>query len=418
MIRRKLIIILILLSTFCSFPQTPRVVRIAPQIDTANDDFKGVYIFWEKYMDQLCRKNARKGGLMDEMDTELKSYWDQNEIDNYKFVDLYYAYMSSIGNVLYPFDKEYFLGVSKRDKDLFELKTMFISKEDGYFKGFPTLLITVPVRKINGSYKLINKFSLNKSQLQTKAFSNITYYYPPNYHFNDSSASQLNIRIEEFKKNFQINDDAPFTYLSADNKTEISKWLGIDYYCADFISASNTVQAGYITSNRIILSGGGGESYLHEIIHLLLSKFDRGNYMYFEEGIACYFGEHIQKPYTYNIVPFKDYLQKNQWIDLSQSLYGYLKNGTGEIYYNPEFDESSMKLIRYRDTTSTYNFQYMIHAVICDIAFKKGGYPLVRELYLAKADHERDFCNNVANILGIRKEDLNSYLRDFINSNY
>ena len=383
MIERKIIIILILFSTFQGFSQAGRIVLVAPQIDTSNDDFKGVFRLWENYMDQLYMKNARKGGLMDEMDSELKSYWNQDEIDDYKFVDLYYAYMSSIGNVLYPFDKEYFLGVSKRDRDLFELKTMFISKEEGYFKGFPTFLITVPVRKINGSYKLENEFSLNKRQLEKKAFPGITYYYPPNYHFNDSSASQLNFRIEEFKKNFQITDDSPITYLSADNKTEISKWFGIDYYNSDFVSASNTIQGGYITCNRAILSGGGGESYLHEIIHLLLSKFDRGRYIYFEEGIACYFGEHIRKPYSIQIVPFKEYLQKNQWIDLSQSLYGYLKNESGKINFNPEFDESSMKLIPFRDTASTYSFQYMIHAVICDIAYRKGGYSLVKDLFLA-----------------------------------
>jgi hypothetical protein len=416
--RVTLTILLILFLTFQGFSQVERIVHINPVLDTANADFKEIFNFWEMYLDELNAKSIRTAGLLNKMDDGLNAYWDEREVDTYNFVDLYYSYMSSIGNVWFTNDIEYFLGVAKRDSDLFELKTIFVTRDDSFFKGFPSIIITVPIRKINGTFKLQNKFSFNKTQLKKRTFANIIYYYPETYSFNDSIAGSLNHRVETFKKNFQINNRDTITYLVANNKTEISKWFGIDYYNTDFLSASGTIQGGYITSNKIILSGGGGENYLHEIIHLLLSEIQHGRYIYFEEGLACYFSEHVGKPYSAHIGSLKEFLNQNSWIDLSKSLYGYSKDSTGSIIYKPQIDDVEMQLIRYRDERSTYNFQYMINAVICDIAFRMGSYDKVMELFRAKADNEQDFYRNVEFILGIKQDDLNNFLRDFVNSNY
>ncbi len=410
--------IFIFVLTFNGFSQIERIVRINPVLDTANADFKEIFDFWKNYMDKLNAKSIRTAGLLNRMDDELKSYWDDNETNTYSFVDLYYSFMSSIGNVWFTNDVEYFLGVAKRDSNLFELKTIFVTRDDSFFKGFPSIMITVPIQKINGTFKLQNTFSSSKRQLKKRTFSNVIYYYPETYSFIDSTAESLNQRVEAFKKNFQINNQDTITYLVANNKTEISKWFGIEYYNVDFVSASNTIQGGYITNNKIILSGGGGENYLHEIIHLLLSEIQHGRYIYFEEGLASYFSEHVGKPYSFHIGRFKEFLQQNSWIDLSKSLYGYSKDSTGSIIYKPQSDDAEMQLIRYRDERSTYNFQYMIHAVICDIAFRMGSYDKVKELFRAKADNEQDFYRNVECILGIEQDDLNNYLRDFVNSNY
>jgi len=401
-----------------SYAQSVRTVRMNPVLDTTNSEFKEIFYFWKKYIDELNIKNIRTGGLLNNMDDGLKSYWNEKEIGSYNFADSYYSFMSSIGNVWYTNDIEYFLGVAKRDTNLFELKTIFMTRDESFFKGFPSIMITVPVRKTNGSLKLENQFSFYKNQLKKRVFSNITYYYPETYEFNDSIADLLNQRVEAFKRNFKIINYDTLTYLVANNKTEISKWFGIDYYNYDFISTSNTIQGGYIINNNIILSGGGGENYLHEIIHLLLSDSEHGRYILFEEGLACYFSEHVGKPYPFHMSRLKIFLQQNTWIDLSKSLNGYNKDSIGNIIYLPQCANYNMQLIRYRDTASTYNFQYMIHAVICDIAFRMGDFYKVKELLLANADNEVDFYRNVQDILGIKQNDLNTYLRSFINSNY
>lgn len=416
--KKALIVIILISLAFNCFAQVERIVRVSPFIDTAHYEFKEIFNFWVSYMNELNIKNLRSALEINEMDDELKTYWTQNEINTYKFVDLYYAFMSSIGSDMYTFDKEYFLGIAKRDTNLFELKTIFVTEDDSFCKGFPSLMITVPVRKINGTFMLENKFSFTKDQLMKSVFDNIIYYYPPTYNFNDSLAGLLNRRIEEFKKNFQIHNQNTITYLIASNYTEISKWFGIDYYNYDYLSLANTIQGGYINSNMMVLSGGGGENCLHEIIHILLSEFNRGNYNLFEEGIACYFGDHLGKPYSFHTIRFKEFLNKNLWIDLSQSLYGYSKNDAGEIVYRSQSNDSLVTLIRYRDFESIYNFQYMVHVVICDIAFRMGGYKKVKELYLSKAENEQDFYRNIENSLGIKQCDLNKYLRNFINSNY
>jgi hypothetical protein len=60
----------------------------------------------------------------------------------------------------------------------------------------------------------------------------------------------------------------------------------------------------------------------------------------------------------------------------------------------------------------------MIHAVLCEIAFKDGGYEKVKELFLCKADNEDQFYNCIEEVLKIKRADMNTYLRNFIDTNY
>lgn len=60
----------------------------------------------------------------------------------------------------------------------------------------------------------------------------------------------------------------------------------------------------------------------------------------------------------------------------------------------------------------------MVHAVICDMAYKKGGFNCVKELLLSKAENESDFYLNIEKVLSIKRSNLNEAIRSFINTNY
>lgn len=402
-----------------SFSQPIRNVSVFPLLDTAQVQFKELHSFWRTYMNELNVINMKSAGLLNQMPNELRAYWSDDENKEYLFPDLYYAFFRSKGNVWYTNDNEFLLGIVKKDTNTFELKTMFKTDDDGFFRGFPSAIFAVRIKRIDSKYVLENVFSYHKSHLKKKEFSDITYYYSDEYTFNDQSALQLNKRIEEFKKGFGLTFDKSILYLTANSLVEISKWFGIDYTYFDFGSISDQIKGGYISVNNMILSGGGGENYLHEIIHLMLSEIDHGRYMQFEEGLATYFGEHVDKKYPDHIPAFKQFLNRNGWINLSGSLYGYFETGIpGSNVDTLHSNTENNPQLPFRDIAGGYNFQYMVHAVICDLAFRKGGYEKVKELLCLPAGNESEFYKNVTQVLGIPKADMNKTLRDFINLHY
>jgi len=416
-LRQTIIFLLFYIITLNSFSQNKRIVYINPSVDTLNPHFHQVFAFWENYMDKLNIANIRSRGLLTKFDDELITYWNKSETDSFAFPDLYYSFMSTIGNAWYTNDIEYFLGIAQRDSNRYEIKTLFTTRQDSFFKGFPSLMITVPIIKTEGSYKLLNFLSL-ENHVTKRKLRNITYYFSDKHSFDDSLAIILDKRIDNFKQGFNISSNLQINYFVANNITEISKWFGIDYYFTDYISISNLIKGGYTTNNNLILSGGGGENCLHEVIHLLLAQFNHGQYMYFEEGVACFFGEHVGKEYYTHIRQFKKYLAHNMWINLSKSLYGYYESELGNTEYSSENNNDKRKLMRYRDIDAIYNVQYMVHAVICDMAYKKGGFNCVKELLLSKAENESDFYLNIEKVLSIKRSNLNEAIRSFINTNY
>jgi hypothetical protein len=413
----KLIFIVILLSIgFNSFAQFKREVIINPFTDTTSAEFPIIFSMWESYMHELLIETAKSDFVIKKMNNKLKSYWNKNDTLIYIFPDLYYAFRSSYGMNFCPMQRECFLGIAKRDTNLYELKTMFFNRPDSLGRSFPSMMITVPVKKDGDSYTLLNKFSLNKPNLKSKTLSNITYYYSPTYQFNDSLANLLEDRIADFIAYFQIQNSETITYLVAENMTEMATWFGIDYFESDFNGTMNMIEGRASKNSNMIMSAGGGENYFHEIIHILLKDIGRGSYDYFEEGIACYFGEHVGHNFPYHFNRLKQYLDQNSWVDLSKSLSTYYKNDSGLVLYGPVSDSSKCVKYTFHDKEMKTNIPFIIHAVICDIAYKKGN-TKVKELLICKADNEQEFYNSIEKILGIKQVDLNSYIRNYLSIN-
>jgi len=301
---------------------------------------------------------------------------------------------------------------------------MFASPFKENLHDFPTIMMTVMVIKTGDSFKLCNKFTLNRSKLLTKKFTNITYYYPPLYSFKDSLALILTNRIDAFVKNFNITNLEPITYLVSNNLTEISTWFGIDYFEWDYMGGENMIEGRAIHSNNMILSGGGGENYLHEIIHILLNKVDTNknkNDSYFEEGICCYFGEHVGHDYSYHAKRLKEYLNTNKQIDLTQNLLGYYSNSISKFSYKKDSIANPMDYIFYGNFQT--NYMYIIQAVLCDIAFKQGGYQRVKNIYIQQRQQVPDedyqkFYTVIEKELGVKRKNIDKYIRDFLNKNY
>lgn len=415
--RKLLILLTFILCVNVSFAQIDRVVQVYPFADTKPPQFKEVFKFWKNYMDELNIVNLRNGALLNEMPEQLKVYWSEKDNFMFDFPDLYYAYFRSKGNVWYTNDTEYFLGITNRGNDLYQIKTMFKTSEESPFRGFPSAFLTIYVRKTVNGLKLENAFNNHSSIVKTELSNSIKYYHPAEYLLNDSLTVLLDWRIAQFKKGFNLQSSKPINYVLSHRMTDISQLFGIDYNYFDYGSVSNTIQGGYTLLNNMVYIGGGGENYFHEIIHVLLSNYERGKYALFEEGVATYFGEHVGYTYKEYMPRFKTFLGQNVWIDLSQSFFGHSEVSVDDLE-DEMLKKENEEILQFRDLESSYNFQYMVHAVLCEIAFKDGGYEKVKELFLCKADNEDQFYNCIEEVLEIKRADMNSYLRNFINTNY
>jgi len=269
------------------FSQVGRNVEVKPFIDTTTVEFRQIFNLWEKYMDTLFVYSVKSHFKISETNAGINSFWYHEDVENYSFADLAYTIPGS-AMAFYPTEKEYFLGFDTRDTNMFELKSMFVNQNENVFRNTPDIIISQPVLKVGDNYKLINKFTLllKEGKLIAKKINDVTYYYSPLYPFNNEKSQILSSRINEFKDGFQIIKDVEIKYLVADNITEIFEWLGVDYIGAfDYNATLSTIEGRAIPVNNMILSGGGGEDYMHEIIHIYLKNIRKGNIIYLRKAL-------------------------------------------------------------------------------------------------------------------------------------
>lgn len=417
--KRVLLFIALMQLPFVCFGQVRAKTIISPYVDTTFDGFSEIYNLWVNYLDELNQVSAKNSYIIDQFPSSLLNYWDQSEIDSYPFPDLYYAFKRGSGNVFYPMEKQYFLGIVKRSEDLFELRTMFVAYPEELFRGIPSYIITVPVKKVGNTYKLSNEFTHRKSKLVKQEIGLVRYYYNHEYKFNEEKAHKMQGEIQSFKEGFGLNFIDTIQYIITENLTQAGELFGVQHYDTDFLSGLSTVEAKALKTNNMVLSGAAGEDHFHEIIHLLLSELKvRGSYHWYEEGIATYFGGSLMQDFEYHVRRLKLYLSDNPWIDLSGSLSAYYHDDEGNLHFGYPPAVYSDRLQFYKDQEMKSNFTYAIHAVICDIAFKMGGYETVKELFLCEANNEGEFYKCIEDVLSIKKDDLNEYFRSFINSQY
>lgn len=408
------LIFILFLFSFSANSQINRSVELNPYNGKLSQEFQEVFDFWESYITKLNEFNTKSRFLLKIWPQELSKYWSEDELENYRFPDLQYAFKRSYGNVFYPTEKEMVMGIVKMGQDHYELKTMFSNQFNPELKGFPSFMIKVQIKKTNDDFKLTNYFSYRNLSLKKKSFNNIIYYFPCTHQFNDSLANLLQFRVENFITGFKIENKPKIKYVMGSNMSEIADFFGVDYYDFEYLRGNSTIEGRAMTNVDMLLSSAD-ENDFHEVIHILLAGIRKGRYNGFEEGIACYFGDHIGEYYHFHIKRVKDYLNNNPWIDLSGSLSGYYLDNEQIKFGVPPDD---LEFITYSDEEQLTNIYYILHSAICDIAYRAGGYDKVKELLLCKADNETEFYQCIEDVLLIKRLGLNEYIRSFIGSHY
>src|SRR5690554_6625219 len=142
--------------------------------------------------------------------------------------------------------------------------------------------------------------------------------------------------------------------------------------------------------NGIVYSYGCNEFYPHELIHLFLNLKYPNAHSWFIEGFATYYGQSRGQPLEWHLKKLKDYLNEHPEIDLN----------------------SPLNLVNMDHVTG---YKYALGGLFVKIAFEQGGVNKVR-LLLDSGNSNEDFFLALEAVLGIERNSLNSYIRNYLNS--
>ncbi len=373
-------------------------------LDTTSAVFHEIYDFWKQYE----YAQFLDYGRISDPDYKPTSYafWADSEIEDYGNPN------SIIQCNLLPFYayEEYFMGVAKRNDTLYELQTAF-------FDDFPSPkqllgIFTIPLIKTADGFKLVNKLTINKSSFCKKQIGRITYYYPSTYAFDEAAANTAVSRLAAFAEEFGVEGMEPVEYYLFDNKTEMFHYFGIDGSCYDFYSAETIVPYGNskIGRNKICYTKGG-EGKIHEFIHLMLKSVSNGQrFSWFEEGVCCYFGEHVLQTKEWHFDKLMAFLNDNPQIDLSVDLIQAYMDADGKYTH-----DSTQSVIKYKKPYSDVNsnYSYVIQMVICEMLYQKGGMDLVKRM-LFETKRDEDEYEMIEKLLRVKREDVNEVIRRWL----
>ena len=425
--KNVLLFIVLVIITITSFAQ--RSVRVRELVDTTNIRFKEISQFWENYQNVL---QAKIFG----MEVDIKPYWADSENRQYSFPDLRYEMC-----YIYPILSEYLIGIEKRNDTLYEIKSVYYSP---YSKETEIVLIAnALVSSTSSGYQLINPFTKNVSSLHKKEYEWLHFYYPDDYLFNEKHASQLYQRANKLIKDMDVKIKAPIHYYLCNTNTDMYDFFGLSVF-DDFFSTNVVVERGRaLYNNRMILYTSGGENHLHEIIHILIQDLrDSIVESDFDEGVCVYFGDQAGiglQHFAFHANRLKKFLNDNPQIDLGVSLKGGYKDSL-QKYTHDEKWKTDYGIFHYHDDST--NFHYTIMGILCEIAYKKGGMNLIKQMILeapsteetstatvtiysdGKMEYEKeevqrkDFYSFIENALTIKNANINTYIRTYLNENY
>ena len=377
-------------------------------LDTTSAVFHEIYDFWQRYeyayffyFLKISDPNYKPTNYDFWTDFEKEDYGNPNSIIQCNLLP-FYTY------------EEYFMGVAKRNDTLYELQTAF-------FDDFPSPkqllgIFTIPLIRTSDGFKLVNKLTINKSYFCKKQIGWITYYYPSTYAFDEAAANTAVSRLTAFAEEFGVEGMEPVEYYLFDNKTEMFHYFGVDGSCYDFYSAETVVPYGNskIGKNKICYTKGG-EGKIHEFIHLMLKSVSNGQrFSWFEEGVCCYFGEHVLQTKEWHFDKLKAFLNDNPQIDLSVDLIQAYMDADGK--YTHDSTQSVIKYKRpYSDVNS--NYSYDIQMVICEMLYKKGGMDLVKRM-LFETKRNEDEYEMIEILLGVKREEVNGVIREYLREKY
>ena len=246
----------------------------------------------------------------------------------------------------------------EKDDVHYVLRTIFNAEglEGQYKKSNPWCITRVYAVKENGQWRLKNALPMITANWQQKTVGKITFIYPSEHNFNLELALDAAAFCDDVSKKYQLNDWQPFDYYITKNGDELGELLGFDFFFTGYTTGKAMVES------RILLSGIDSEWYPHEFIHMMVE--DKPRHKLIDEGFATWLGGAMGKTFEEGAWILAEQLSANQTI----TIYDILNNWGNE-----------------------YSAFYTAGAIICNMAYEKGGVPSIKKLLDATPEDEALF---------------------------
>jgi len=366
---KKLFTILFLLIVKISLAQE---VIGAIGLDTLSSDKKEIFNLWRNYL------HTRPDS------TYNNPYWNDTEKKQYTSYDL----LKSEGYInpsLYYFKlSTQVLSITKND-DYYVIRSLFYLDDK---KSINIWAITnVVAKQINGKFLLYNYLPYYTKGWIDKTVGFIKYHYYPSFNFQKSKADEANAFLLKICKAFSIKPDSLDYYIAPDCD-DVFRLQGFDYV----MTMGSDVDCGFYdqTNSIIYATATGGENHYHELTHVINKYYPNANGLLLA-GIAAYWSKDkasLGKPLIYHIKRVNQYLLNHPEIDLSDPAGFY------------QMDAET-------------NPQYVIGALICDMALNQGGIKKLQMLFNCGTG-DKDLYKAMETELNLKKSDFNSYFRKTI----
>lgn len=277
------------------------------------------------------------------------------------------------------------LQIEKVTENRYMVKTIFMSmcESDIKLKAHTPIAITklYAVRRNGGEYKLENTVSYDLRTWKVRKEGNIVYYVHPYLVFNKAKAKKAVRFCKSVVRQLKLKELPQIDYYLTPNSDEMWKLFDFEYYLYGGTGLAD------IKAKKVYVSIGA-EDYLHELVHQIMPIPQNSagvNHNLITEGIATWLaGPKYGQNYSEALCQLSKQFEEN----CPDSL-----NDIVCYKYRNKFDNSVF---------------YLTGAVICQMAFNKGGLAGFWSLYNCPNDWGQ-LKKRLSSVLG------GNYEKDIIN---
>jgi len=231
----------------------------------------------------------------------------------------------------------------------------------------------------SGELKLAAPTKYLTKDWDRKQVGEVTFVLSPKHEFSRKQAEEQQKAIAEMVNFFEV-DPFPITFYSFEDATELLQSRG--YLRHPLLYKFET--GGQAGVGDVVYSGNDRDEYIHEVVHLFISRKMPSSTGLLNEGLATLIGGSTGQPYEWHREKLKAWLETNPDVDLSKHLNPY------ESQYIEE------------DTS----IPYTIGAILCEVILEQHG----KEVLFEALEQGKDPWAYLQD-LGIEQRGLRKLLR-------
>ena len=289
----------------------PKVkVTVSPIIDTTSESNKKIIKTLELFL------NTKDNSLTENL------YWLPSDFNKFKYpyFDLYQIEKSKYGGDFYKPTLMEIISTEVKNEKI--VKVAFIGHRnetnENMLKAIYNMIAVIHEDKVFFS-KYTNVIDNKWNEVVE---GTIKYKISPLKNINTDEVERQRLEVLNICKFFN-SQPIEITYYSCVNPQELFNVKGFDYNSTMYMSTSG----GYAEYGKFIYSANNSEYYTHEVVHIYTHEIFPNINVFFDEGIATYFGGSGNQSYKWHRQRLLEYISENptanfdEYIDIYKKIY-------------------------------------------------------------------------------------------------